>query len=234
MCFVAQEPACETPVFSEIRFALDRRINDMNSPDASQPNSSSSNTSSENTTEAILDGRIKHTRSVLDRLFEAKCDALAVMESIQAIVARKGRLFTCGNGGSAAQALHLAEELLGRYKADRPALPAFCLNADSTTITCIGNDYGYERIFARQIEALVQANDGLVVFSTSGRSANILEALDAAALKGARTIGFLGGDGGPALARCDEAVVIPGQDTAAIQDAHQTLLHACCELLEDA
>lgn len=206
----------------------------MNSPDASQPKSSPSISSSKNTPEAILNGRIEHTRSVLDRLFDAKSDALAVMESIQAIVARQGRLFTCGNGGSAAQAMHFSEELLGRYKADRPALPSFCLNADATTLTCIGNDYGYERIFARQIEALIQANDGLVVFSTSGRSTNILEALDAAALKGARTIGFLGGDGGPALAKCDEAVVIPGQDTAAIQDAHQTLLHACCELLEDS
>ena len=234
MCFVAQEPACKTPVFSEIRFALDRRIHSMNSPDASQPNSSTSNASSENTPEAILDGRIEHTRLVLDRLFDAKSDALAVMESIQAIVARQGHLFTCGNGGSATHAMHLAEELLGRYKADRPALPAFCLNADPTTLTCIGNDYGYERIFARQIEALMKPHDGLVVFSTSGQSANILQALDAAALKGARTIGFLGGDGGPALARCDDAVVIPGQDTAAIQDAHQTLLHACCELLEDS
>ena len=138
----------------------------------------------------------------------------------------------CGNGGSAAQALHFSEELLGRYKRDRPAIAAVCLNADPTALTCIANDFGFERVFARQIEALSGPEDGLVVFSTSGRSPNILEALKTAARQGTKTIGFLGGDGGPALPLCDEAVVIQGDDTAAIQEAHQTLLHACCELLE--
>ncbi len=202
------------------------------SEEAPRPSKPGSARTSAKTPECVLNARLEIAHSVLNRLFEVKSTALSLMESIKAIVAQSGCLYMCGNGGSAAQALHFSEELLGRYKRDRPAIAAVCLNADPTALTCIANDFGFERVFARQIEALSGPEDGLVVFSTSGRSPNILEALKTAARQGTKTIGFLGGDGGPALPLCDEAVVIQGDDTAAIQEAHQTLLHACCELLE--
>ena len=139
---------------------------------------------------------------------------------------------TCGNGGSAAEALHFAEELVGRYRTDRPGIPAICLNADPTALTCIANDFGFEAIFSRQCESLLEARDCLVVFTTSGKSPNLRAALEVAAARGATTIGFLGGDGGPARNLCDVSISIPGPDSAAIQEIHQLLMHACCEQFE--
>ena len=109
-------------------------------------------------------------------------------------------MFTCGNGGSAAEALHLAEELTGRYKINRAALRAISLCADPTALTCIANDFGFEQVFARQLEALGRAGDLLVVFSTSGKSPNLLRVLEVAKRLNISTLGLLGRDGGPALA----------------------------------
>ena len=143
-------------------------------------------------------------------------------------------LYTAGNGGSAAQALHLAEELIGRYRTSRRALPAVCLNADPTALTCISNDFGFENVFARQCEALIKAGDVFIALSTSGNSANITNALAIARARGGATIGLLGNDGGKARALCDHAIVIPGSDSALIQDAHQVIIHLLCEIVEAA
>lgn len=143
-----------------------------------------------------------------------------------------GTLYTAGNGGSAAQALHLAQELIGRYRGDRPAQRAICLNADPTALTCIANDYGYEHIFSRQLEAVLTSGDVLLVLSTSGDSRNVVNALQTAAQRGATTIGLLGGDGGACRALCDHAVVVPGNDSAYIQEAHQVVIHLICEVIE--
>ena len=143
-----------------------------------------------------------------------------------------GTLYTAGNGGSAAQALHLAQELIGRYRSDRPAQRAICLNADPTVLTCIGNDYGYESVFSRQVEALVKPVDILLVLTTSGDSRNIVNALQTVQQRVAATIGLLGGDGGACRALCDHAVVVPGNDTAHIQEAHQVMIHLICEVIE--
>ena len=167
-------------------------------------------------------------------LDERNPDLVAVVEAVGDIVRRGGRIVTCGNGGSAAEALHLSEELVGRYRTDRPSIASICLNADPTAITCIANDFGFEAVFSRQCESLLAPDDGLVVFSTSGRSPNLLAALEAAGDRGATRIGFLGGDGGPAEALCDVSIVIPGPDSAAIQEAHQFIMHACCEQFEPA
>ena len=199
----------------------------MPHPTGSPPSDSGSHT------EAILDQRLNLARAAIECLNAHRRDALEVLNTIQSTVREGGRILTCGNGGSAAEALHLAEELLGRFRADRRALPGICLNADPTALTCIANDYGFDRIFARQIDALIQPNDALVVFSTSGKSPNILEAIDAATRHGAACIGFLGGTGGPARDRCKASIVIEGDDSAAIQEAHQVLMHACCEALEE-
>ncbi|MCX7915052.1 MAG: SIS domain-containing protein [Verrucomicrobiae bacterium] len=143
-----------------------------------------------------------------------------------------GKILTCGNGGSAADALHLAEELVGRFARDRRPLPALALNADPTLLTCIGNDYGFEHIFARQVTALAEPRDLLVVFSSSGNSPNIVHALKAAREKGSRSVALLGKTGGAARGLADIEWIITGSDTARIQEAHTFILHCLLEAIE--
>lgn len=145
-----------------------------------------------------------------------------------------GKILTCGNGGSAADAMHLAEELVGRYRQNRRPLPALALNADPTVLTCIANDYGFDAVFSRQVSALAGPNDLLVCFSTSGNSPNILAALRTAKTCGAKTAAFLGKDGGAARSEADWAIVVASADTARIQEAHTLLLHALLEAIERA
>ncbi|HEU5101387.1 MAG TPA: SIS domain-containing protein [Roseiflexaceae bacterium] len=143
-------------------------------------------------------------------------------------------LLTCGNGGSATDAQHLAEELIGRYRANRRALPAISLTADTAALTCIANDFGYDSVFARQVEGLARPGDVLVCFSTSGSSPNISAALRAARARGAATIALLGKDGGAARALADQSLVVASHDSAHIQAAHLFVLHYICELVEAA
>ncbi len=182
-------------------------------------------------------------------VFQTQLNAsVAVLQSlaqqadlIEAIAARvyetvaQGRLLlTCGNGGSATDAQHLAEELIGRYRSNRRALPAIALTADSSALTCIANDLGYESVFARQIEGLGKPGDLLLCFSTSGNSPNILAALRTARERGLGTIALLGKDGGRARELADLALVVPVADTARIQEAHLQVLHYICEVVEVA
>jgi D-sedoheptulose 7-phosphate isomerase len=143
-----------------------------------------------------------------------------------------GKLLTCGNGGSAADAMHLAEELVGRYNRNRRSLPAVCLNADPTALTCIANDFGYDEVFARQIEGLAAPTDLLVCFTTSGNSPNILRALAAAKQRGVKSVALLGKDGGKAKGKADLELIVPSRDTARIQEAHTFLLHALLEVID--
>jgi len=143
-----------------------------------------------------------------------------------------GKLLTCGNGGSAADAMHLAEELVGRYHRDRPALPAICLNADPTAITCICNDYGYEKVFSRGIEALGKPGDVLVGFTTSGNSANVLAAFAAAKSLGITTVLLAGRDGGQARGSCDHEIIVPSDSTSRIQEIHTLVLHQWLESID--
>jgi D-sedoheptulose 7-phosphate isomerase len=141
------------------------------------------------------------------------------------------RLYACGNGGSACDAMHLVEELVARYKRDRPGLPAHHL-LDAPTLTCWSNDYDFATAFSRQVEAMVRRGDVLVAISTSGKSANVLAAVEAANAAGAVTIGLLGRDGGRLRALCAEPLVVPAQATERIQEGHITLIHLLCELVE--
>ena len=166
-------------------------------------------------------------------LEERSADVQSVMDAVRTTLVAGGTLFTCGNGGSAAEALHLAEELTGRYRSNRRPLRSVCLCADPTALTCIANDFGFDQVFARPLAALGRREDALVAFSTSGRSANLVAALTAARDLGMRTIGLLGGDGGACLPLCDVAVTVSGVDGAAVQEAHQMIMHAICECLED-
>jgi D-sedoheptulose 7-phosphate isomerase len=135
------------------------------------------------------------------------------------------KILTAGNGGSAAEALHMAEELVGRFRGDRLSLPAVSLVADCTALTCIGNDYGFDCIFSRQVEGLGQAGDVLVVFSTSGNSRNLVLAVEAAKSRGVVSVALLGRDGGALSGVADHEIVVAGSATEHIQEAHQVLLH---------
>ncbi len=141
------------------------------------------------------------------------------------------RLYACGNGGSACDAMHLVEELVARYKRERPGLPAHHL-LDAPTLTCWSNDYDYATAFRRQVEAMVREGDVLVAISTSGNSPNVLAAVEAANERGALTVGLTGRDGGRMRALCAEALVVPSAATERIQEGHITVIHLLCELLE--
>lgn len=142
------------------------------------------------------------------------------------------KILTAGNGGSAADALHLAEELVGRFEKNRSSLPAVCISSDPTIITCIANDYGYDSIFSRQIEGLGTKGDLLVVFSTSGNSENIIRGLQSAKAKGVFSIALLGRDGGRAKSVSDMSIIVPSQSTARIQEVHTFILHCWLERIE--
>lgn len=144
-----------------------------------------------------------------------------------------GKILFCGNGGSAADAQHLAAEFVNRFQRDRRALAAIALTTDTSVLTSIGNDSGFDRIFSRQVEALARPGDLLVAISTSGNSANVLRAVEAAQALGVATIGLCGGAGGALATAADEAFVVPSPETPRIQEAHITLGHAWCALAED-
>lgn len=156
----------------------------------------------------------------------------AAGKEIQQALARGNKLLTAGNGGSAADALHLAEELVGRFDKERPSLPAVCLCADSTLLTCIGNDYGFERLFSRQVEGLGQTGDVLVIFTTSGNSPNLILALETARARGLKTVAVLGKTGGAAKGRADHELIVPSSVTARIQEVHTFILHAWLSQIE--
>jgi len=143
-------------------------------------------------------------------------------------------IFWCGNGGSAAESSHLAVELIGRFKNNRRSLPSLSLNADTSAITCIANDFGYDEIFARQLEGLGKQGDVLIVLSSSGKSENILRVLRKAKEIGISSIALLGKGGGQAVGLSDFAIVIESEETARIQEMHLLLGHTLCEFAEIA
>ncbi|MDX9741453.1 MAG: D-sedoheptulose 7-phosphate isomerase [Gammaproteobacteria bacterium] len=141
-------------------------------------------------------------------------------------------VYWCGNGGSAADAQHFAAELIGRFERERRAMASVALTADTSVLTSIGNDYGFADVFRRQVEGLVRKGDVLVGISTSGSSANVLRAVDQARAQGGIVIGLLGRDGGTIAPLCDLALVVPGSNTARIQEMHALIGHLLCELVE--
>jgi D-sedoheptulose 7-phosphate isomerase len=151
---------------------------------------------------------------------------------IQKCLVQGKKILTAGNGGSAADALHFSEELLGRFDKDRPPLPAICLVADPTLITCISNDYGFENIFSRQVSGLAQNGDVLVVFTSSGNSINLVNAIKTGREKGAITIALLGKDGGLAKGKADYEIIVPSKSTARVQEVHTFILHCWLKDIE--
>lgn len=164
--------------------------------------------------------------SALDTTITDAGDVLA------ALLGAGGKLLFCGNGGSAADCQHLAAELTGRFMKDRRPLAGLALSTDSSALTCIGNDYSFDDVFARQVHALGRPGDALLAISTSGQSPNVIKAVQAAREIGIYTVGLLGRDGGPLRSLCDAAIVVPGQVTARIQEAHLLIGHTLCGLIE--
>ena len=157
-----------------------------------------------------------------------------IVEILISCFERGNKVLLCGNGGSAADAQHVAAEFINRFRFDRPALPAIALTTDSSILTCIGNDSSFDFVFSRQVEALANAGDILIGISTSGGSKNVLNALESARKKGIQTIGFTGAKGRTTMGtQCDLCLIIPSTDTARIQEAHEFVWHFICGTVEE-
>ena len=171
--------------------------------------------------------------TLADRVGAEEADAVARLAGLYArTLAQGGTLFFAGNGGSAADAQHMATEYVVRYGHNRRALPAIALTTDTSLLTACGNDLGFDELFARQVEALVRSGDLLVLHSTSGESPNIVRAAQAAKAKGAAVVALLGKGGGPVRELVDDCLVIPSDETSHIQELHIAVEHVICHLVE--
>lgn len=188
-------------------------------------------------------GKVARERAVtrlreLARLAEASAEALpdeiaAAVALVRGVLANGGTLFFCGNGGSAADAQHIATEYVVRYLRNRRALPAIALTTDTSLLTAAGNDLGFDHIFSRQVEALVREGDLLVVHSTSGNSPNVLRAAEAARAQGAKVLVLTARDGGALRPLADVAILVPTERTDRAQELHLMIQHVICELVEN-
>ena len=156
----------------------------------------------------------------------------AMGDELVAVLRSGGQVLLAGNGGSAAEAMHMAEELTGRFKTNRAPLPAVALCADPTMLTCIGNDFGFDEVFSRPVAALGRPGDLLVLFSTSGNSRNLVNACAAARARGMKIHCLLGKDGGALAGRGDRELIVPCSETARIQEVHQLAMHILLEIVE--
>lgn len=177
--------------------------------------------------------QLRDHRAVIDEIEQSLTVTVATVVSVLAEAFSNGnKLLIMGNGGSAADAQHFAAEIIGRFKLERPALPAIALTTDSSILTAIGNDYGFDAVFTRQVEGLAVRGDVVIGISTSGNSPNVKAALEKAREKGCKTIALLGRDGGAIREITDVPLVVPSLDTARIQEGHITIIHIICDLLE--
>ncbi|HXT31997.1 MAG TPA: D-sedoheptulose 7-phosphate isomerase [Vicinamibacterales bacterium] len=159
--------------------------------------------------------------------------ALVAAQAIAEALGAGGKLLAFGNGGSAADAQHLAAELVGRFQKERAAIPAIALTVDTSVLTSVANDYSFKQVFARQVEALGRPGDVAIGISTSGESPNVLIALQAAKAQGLKTVALTGRDGGSVGRAADIHVNVPDQNAARVQEVHRTLMHVICEIVED-
>ena len=171
-------------------------------------------------------------RAVLRDMTHYQREVEAIVDAIVAALRDGKRIYWCGNGGSAAEAQHMAAELSGRYLRERPGLNSEALSVNTSTLTCVGNDYGYDDVFARQVQAFVQPGDVVIGMTTSGTSRNIVLALEMAQKKGALTIAFTGNGGGAVMDFSDLALMGPDGYAAIVQEVHQVMAHIVCDLVE--
>ena len=184
-------------------------------------------TSSENLKNAIAEHQ-----TMFAKLGDLIPQISQVAEELKACIKRGGKILIMGNGGSAADSQHIAAEIVGRFKKERRGLAAIALTTDTSIITSVGNDYGYDYIFARQIEALCRPEDVVIGITTSGNSKNVVAAIEEANQLGATTIGLTGGSGGKMNELCKYNLVMPSSVTARVQEAHIFVGHSLCDLLE--
>src|SRR5213596_4325451 len=180
----------------------------------------------------ILKRAIVAANQTLQSLFDLDAQVAKAADLIEESLRAGNKLLVCGNGGSAADASHFATEFVVRFMKDRPAYPAICLTCDGGLLTAAGNDYGFDEIFARQVAAFGLEGDVLIVLTTSGKSKNVRRALEEAKSRKLKTIAFLGRDGGSTIGIADVDLLVASDSTARIQEAHQLLLHALCEICE--
>ncbi len=181
-------------------------------------------------------GEIKKTQKTVDAVIKDKKLIETVIEIAQKgsdVLRKGGKIIFAGNGGSAADSQHLAAEIVSRLNYDRPALPAIAITTDTSALTAIGNDYGYEHVFSRQLEAIGNKKDLFFAISTSGNSPNILKALNSARKKGITSVGLTGKSGGKMAGLCDYVIKIPSTETPKIQECHIMLGHIICSLIEE-
>ena len=181
---------------------------------------------------AIIKEFLAHQETIA-KVIETMQEPLLEASKLAVETLRAGnKILLCGNGGSAADAQHIAAELTGRYKTERRGLPGIALTTDTSALTAIGNDYGYDRVFDRQVEALAQKGDLLIGISTSGNSKNVINALKVAREMGCKTLGLTGRDGGAMNELCDINLVVPSNDTPRIQEAHILFGHIICQVID--
>lgn len=178
------------------------------------------------TRSASIKSAIANDKNLLRAIEHAGLELLAAIK-------RHGVIYSCGNGGSTSDAMHLTEELVARYKRERPGIKAMHF-MDPGVLTCWSNDYAFEGVFERQVKTFCTKADALVAISTSGNSKNVINAVQAAKVLGTKTIGLLGKNGGKLASMCDIPIVVPADDTERIQECHITIIHAWCEMIEGA
>ncbi|ABQ90759.1 D-sedoheptulose 7-phosphate isomerase [Roseiflexus sp. RS-1] len=190
------------------------------------------NSPSDSFTRWVID-EIEASIDVKRRTIETQAPMIvAIAERVVETFRRGGKLLLCGNGGSAADAQHIAAEFVSRFRRERHGLPAIALTTDTSILTAISNDYGYERVFARQVEALGRPGDMVIGISTSGISASVIAAMRAARNGGMATVGFTGASGGTLVDHVDLCLCVPSHNTARIQEVHITVAHVVCEIVE--
>jgi D-sedoheptulose 7-phosphate isomerase len=192
-------------------------------------------TSSVGNVQEVINARFLEHEKLIHRVMGSKRlmknleDAAGLMKMT---LASGRKIMFCGNGGSAADAQHWAAEIVGRFKKEREGMAGLALTTDTSILTAVGNDYGFDRIFARQVEGLGQEGDLLLAISTSGNSANVIQAIEAARKKGIRVIGFTARTGGKMAEMCDILLNVPEDNTARVQEIHELMGHILCELVE--
>jgi D-sedoheptulose 7-phosphate isomerase len=183
--------------------------------------------------QAINNELISHLETITKVIETMEDDLVQASLLVVETLKNGNKILLCGNGGSAADAQHIAAELTGRYKSDRRGLPAIALTTDTSALTSIGNDYGYDRVFDRQVEALASKGDLIIGISTSGNSQNVVNALKLGSELGCKTLGFSGRDGGAMNEVCNINLVVPSDDTPRIQEMHILFGHTICQIVDD-
>jgi D-sedoheptulose 7-phosphate isomerase len=181
----------------------------------------------------VVEQRLQESVETISALIKQQEAIQSMADELVACLKNGNKLLICGNGGSAADSQHFAAELVGRLQRDRAPLPAMALSTDTSILTAIGNDYSYDEVFSKQVEALARPGDILIGISTSGRSGNVLKAVEAARRRQAKTFALSGKDGGPLAQAVDQAIVVPSRTSQHIQEGHIAIIHIWCEIIED-